>query len=111
LSAPNAAASVGPAWFAAVAASAAASFPEAAIDPALDCGSMPGYALAALRQGLKTICYDGACFDAIAEMAAQRGATVLRERPPSLDLGSVSAGRDGEATLIDASRRWLRGES
>jgi hypothetical protein len=108
LSAPGAAASVGPAWFAAVAASAAVGSSDTPIDPIFDCGSMPGYALAALRHGLKTIRYDGASFDAIAEMAAQRGATVLRGRPLSLDLGEFVAGRDADAALIDACRRWLR---
>ena len=111
LSAPSAVASVGPAWFAAVVKSAAAAFSDAPIDPVLDCGSMPGYALAALRHGLKTICYDGATYDTIAEMAAQRGASVLRQRPLSLDLASVAAGREDDAAYVDACRRWLLGSA
>jgi hypothetical protein len=107
LSAPSAAASVGPAWFTALAALATADKPDAPIDPVLDCGSMPGYALAALRHGLKTIRYDGGSFDAVAEIAAQCGATVLRDRPPSLDLGDLAAGCDDEAAFADACRRWL----
>jgi len=86
---------------------AIADCPDAPVNPVLDCGSMPGYALAALRHGVKTIRYDGASFDAIVEIAAQHGATVLRDRPPSLDLGDLAAGRDDEAAFADACRRWL----
>lgn len=110
LSAPSAAASVGPAWFATVVATAVADYPDAPVDPVLDCGLMPGYALAALRHGVKTIRYDGASFDAIAEIAVQLDAAVLRERPPSLDLGDLGdldTGRDNVAAFAAACRRWL----
>jgi hypothetical protein len=105
LSAPSAAASVGPAWFAAVAAAAVAGYPEAPVEPVLDCGALAGHALAAIRHGLKTIRYDGPAFDAVADIAAQSGATVLRERPASLDLGDLPPGRGDD---LDACRRWLR---
>jgi hypothetical protein len=108
LSAPSAAASVGPAWFAAVVSTAIADCPDARVEPLLDCGSMPGYALAALRHGVKAIRYGGASFDAIVAIAAQRGAIVLRDRPPTLDLGDLAAGREDEAALADACHRWLR---
>jgi len=107
LSAPSAAALVGPAWFATVAATAIADYPDAPVDPVLDCGVMPGYALAALRHGVETIRYDGASFDAIVEIAAQLDAAVMRERPTSLDLGDLAAGHDDATAIADACRHWL----
>ncbi len=111
LSAQAAAASVGPAWFEAVVAAAKAAAPDAAIDGMLDCGTMPGHALAALRHGLKRIRYDGPSFDAIADIARQCGATVLRERPPALALAAApdEAGPEQMALLVERCSRWLQG--
>lgn len=103
LSAPSAAASTGPAWFGAVVARAAADYPEASIDTMLDCGAMPGYALAALRHGWKAICYDGPSFHAISDIARQTGATVRRTRPTSLDPDGIE-----NNAFADACRQWLR---
>jgi hypothetical protein len=104
LSAPSAAGAAGPAWFAAVFRMAADAYPDAAIEGILDCGAMPGHALAALRQGLTTIRYDGPSFEAVCDIAAQCGATVMRERPRALELAC-----DGDAAaLVEACRRWLR---
>jgi len=83
---------------------AAEAHPGAAIEGVLDCGAMPGHALAALRLGLKTIRYDGPSFEAVSDIAAQSGATVLRGRPRALDLAEDS----DPAALIEACRRWLR---
>lgn len=69
---------------------------------------MPGHALAALRYGLKTIRYDGPSVDAIADIARQGGATVLRERPASLDLGRLQPAPDDGHALADICRRWLQ---
>jgi len=109
LSAYGAAGSVGPAWFAAVIDTAKAAYPEASLEGLLDCAGTPGYALAALRQGLKRIRYDGPAFDAIADIAAQGAATVWRERPPALDLGAVADddGPEAMAALIASCSRWL----
>ncbi len=104
LSAPGAAGTVGPAWFVALVEQAHASRPETTITGVLDCGGMPGHALAALRHGLKTICYDGPGFDAIAAIAAAMNAVVARERPPALDLIDVI---DDPADLQEACRQWL----
>ena len=104
LSAPAAAGAAGPAWFQAVLRMAADAYPGAAIEGVLDCGAMPGHALAALRQGLKTVRYDGSSFEAVSDIAAQYGATVIRGRPRALDL----AGDSNTAALVEACRRWLR---
>lgn len=113
LSAPAAAGTVGPAWFDAVVRMAASAFPGAAVEGALDCGDMPGYALAALRHGMRTIRYDGPAFDAIADIAAQCGATVLRDRPHALDLSGIAGRReladpDDAVALTEACRCWLQ---
>ena len=104
LSAAGAAGTVGPAWFEAILRASACAFPGATIGGLLDCGDMPGYALAALRHGLKAIRYDGPGFDAVADIAAQLGATVLRDRPQALDLAGTP---EDAAALSEACRRWL----
>lgn len=108
LSAPGAAASVGPAWFAALVENARSRCPGAAVTAVLDCGDAPGHALAALRLGFGTIRFDGASAARIGDIAGQYGATVLRERPPALDLDPVeAAGGDMVAACID----WLKGQA
>ncbi|MEC7395670.1 MAG: hypothetical protein VX639_00755, partial [Pseudomonadota bacterium] len=66
-------------------------------------------ALAALRQGVKIIIYNGPAFDAIADIASQTGALVLRARPESLDARVAEA----SGSLEDAIRQTLssRGSS
>lgn len=105
LSAPSAAGYAGPAWFAAVAAEALRTAPEADILPVLDCGDRAGHALAALRHGLAGIRYKGAASERIHALARLHGAIVLDERPDSLDL----AERDGERpdAWRAACRDWL----
>jgi hypothetical protein len=104
LSAAGAAATVGPAWFDALLRFALLAAPGAAVDGVFDCGDLPGHALAALRHGLKTIRYDGPGYEAIADIAAQGGAAVLRERPVSLDLAPEM---DDPEVLYDACVGWL----
>lgn len=109
LSAAGAAASMGPAWFLALIRQTQERFPEADIQGALDCEAYAGYALAALRQGVKIIIYNGPAFDAIADIASQTGALVLRARPESLDARVAEA----SGSLEDAIRQTLssRGSS
>lgn len=104
LSAPGAAAVVGPAWFDALLRLASRASPGAAVEGVFDCGDLPGHALAALRHGLKAIRYDGPGYDGVADIAAQGGAAVLRERPVSLDLAPEM---DDPEALYDACVRWL----
>jgi fructose/tagatose bisphosphate aldolase len=103
LSAPSAAASTGPAWFDALVVEALSGLPDAPVAAMLDCGAMPGHALAALRYGWKAIRYDGPSLDAISDIASQSDATVTRERPVSLDPDAI----DVDA-FADACRQWLR---
>ena len=109
LSAAGAAAYMGPAWFLALIRQTRERFPEADIQGALDCEAYAGYALAALRQGVKTIIYNGPAFDAITDIASQTAAFVLRARPESLDARLAEA----SGSLEDAIRQTLspRGSS
>lgn len=81
-SAPDAAAITGPAWFAEILKAMRAEFPELKIDGILDCGEFPGYALAALRQGIDHICFRGTAAQRrkIAALAAARGACLETAR-------------------------------
>ncbi len=103
LSAAGAAAYMGPAWFLALIRQTQERFPEADIRGALDCEAYAGYALAALRQGVKTIIYNGPAFDAIADIASQIDAFVLKARPESLDARVAEA----SGSLEDAIRQTL----
>ncbi len=105
LSAPDAAGSVGPAWFAALVDGARAGFPNVDVLIILDCGDAPGYALAALRLGFKAVCFDGPAAASIADIARQYGARIVTSRPESLDLEELEAsGRDMETVCIS----WLK---
>lgn len=55
-------------------------------DHALDCGTAPGLALGALRQGAATIILKArpAVFAKVAEIAAKQGARLIARRPPAL---------------------------
>ena len=110
LSAPGAAGFAGPAWFLALAAQAAARFPGTPVEAALDCADAPGTALAAIRAGARRVVLDGACpaFAAVAAAAAEAGARLMPERPPSLDLGRIDAGRPAGAARLAA---WLAMEA
>jgi predicted nicotinamide N-methyase len=52
----------------------------------LDCGSAPGLALAALKAGAQAVQLDAATavLDKIADIAAQLGASLLRNRPTDI---------------------------
>ena len=86
ISAPFAAGTTGPAWFQSVVSQAMEAVPEADASSMLDCGTMAGYAMASLRQGIKYIHFYGETFDKIADIAEQLKARVTNERPDSLDL-------------------------
>ena len=104
LSAKGAAGYAGPSWFRAVVAEARAAHPEVDATAVLDCGDMPGYALAALRDGAPVIRFSGDTADKIADIAAQYGARVIAGRPGALDLADVERAR---RDLIRACREWL----
>lgn len=103
LSFPAAAASIGPAWFRALVAEAAAGHPDVTMTGILDCAGFAGHALAALREGVPAIVYAGPAQDRIEAIAAAYGATVLRQRPAALDAGEAE--RHGD--LATAVAIWL----
>jgi len=105
LSAPDAAGTLGPAVFLSMAEATQRAYPTVKIEAMLDCGGSPGFAAAALRHGHTAIRYDGPGIDAIRDIAGQIGATVRRERPPSLDLGAIE--NDGD-DLEEACLAWMR---
>ena len=105
-SAPGAAAYAGAAWFQEMTAMAVAEFPAVDATVALDCGRDPGYALAALRQGLKCVRFDGPAKTAakIDAIAGQLGAEIDPDGAPALDLLDLD-------DPIAACREWLGGEA
>ncbi len=107
ISAPDAAASVGPGWFDALVALARAEYPDVEVTAILDCGAAPGRALAALRHGLKAIRYDGPSVERIADIARRSGARLVGERPPSLDL---EAALGGDIDTESVCRAWLESD-
>ena len=76
---------------------------DADIKAVLDCEEFSGHVLASLRQGLKTIIYNGTANEAVDDIADQLDATVLRERPESLDVRLAET----NGSLSDALRDWL----
>ena len=106
-SAEAAAAAAGPAWFQSLVEQAMEGAGEVEVTAILDCGDQPGHALAALRQGLKTIRYDGENVFEIADIAEQSGAEIVTERPQSLDLREIEAKR---LNLQTACLMWLESE-
>lgn len=87
-SAPGAAGSMGPAWFAAMIGEVAAEFPETDISGVLDCAAAPGHALAALRQGIGRIRFTGRgrARARLASIAKALGAVLEGPAPDALDL-------------------------
>lgn len=104
VSPPSGAAALGPGWWQAAIDLARADYPEADCTAILDCGARADLVQAALRIGLRDLCFRGprATARKLAEIAAHCGATLhVRPREP-LDLRGVS---NREA----ACRAWLSG--
>jgi hypothetical protein len=101
LSARGAALYGGPGWWRAVVASAP---PGLVVQDMLDCADAQGRAHQALTAGCRTIIVeleDGPILAALQDIAAGMGATILRARPPALDLAMPGAARH--------LRTWLAG--
>ncbi len=105
MSAPGAAANVGAGWFDAVVSLARDAYPSVSVAAVLDCGDAPGHALAALRHGFKFIRYSGPNQREIEEIAEGYEASVLTERPDTIELESDV---DDVAILDAACRTWLK---
>ncbi|MBM3580584.1 MAG: hypothetical protein FJX37_01280 [Alphaproteobacteria bacterium] len=83
VSAPGAARTLGPAVWREMMAEAARAEPSAMFEAILDCGSDPGIALGALREGVKAIVLKAPAdvFAKVADIARQSGATIYAQRP------------------------------
>lgn len=103
LSAPVAAAFAGPAWFQSVLAQTRDAVPGVDALGMLDCGDYGGHALAALREGVAAIVYDGAANAAVDDIAAQVNAEVVRRRPECLDTRIA----ESQGDLATALRAWF----
>ncbi|MFH5925126.1 hypothetical protein [Roseomonas xinghualingensis] len=102
LSAPAAAAWPGAAATAAMLARAATAHPGAPYRAALDCGTAPGLALDALRQGWRLLILDGAhpSFPQVEAAAREAGATLLPAAPEALDLTRLDLRKPGGRALL-----------
>lgn len=106
LSAPGAGGFLGAPVFLRMVAQAAAAHPAVPHRAVLDCGDAPGFALAALRAGARTVVLDPACpaWPAVTAAAAAVGATVLPARPEALDMARLDLRRAAGRSLLAA---WL----
>jgi hypothetical protein len=91
-SAPDAGIYAGPGWFGALIAAAREAVPAAQATALLDCGDDAGAAMGAIRAGIEGIVFTGRAdvTARLADIAGQRGASLLTTRPePALDLGAL----------------------
>ena len=104
LSAPAAAGYAGCLWWRELADIAAAEAPGLVTADVLDCGDAPGWAMAALRIGCRTLVLSPACpaWPRVAAAAQTLGAIVLPQRPAALDLGHPGAERQLQQWLAKA---------
>lgn len=103
VSAKGAAATLGPAVWREMIAEAEKAEPGALAAAVLDCGNDPGFALAALREGIKTIRVDAPpeVRAKIADIAGQMSATLMADRPdPACDLNAAT-------DALAKARDWL----
>jgi hypothetical protein len=92
LSAAGAGLSAGPGWWRALVEAARAAVPAARSTAPLDCGDDAGAAQGAIRAGVEAIVFTGRTdvAERLADIAGQRGAAILTERPPAnLDLSDL----------------------
>ncbi len=95
LSAPGAALYAGAGWWRALIAQSGTRLPDI-----VDCADAPGRALEALACCCRIIVlHPCPAWDQVAARASDAGATLLRERPPALDLAVPGAARDIAAWL------------
>ena len=101
-SAPDAAASIGPAWFRDIVRDVERLYPGLDAEAVLDCGDAAGHALAALRTGVKFIRFSGntAAKKKLEDIAGSYGARLVKRPAHILDPRREP---DADAAL----RRWL----
>jgi len=102
ISTAGAAATLGATVFRDIIAAAAESHPKARYRAVLDCGDEPGLALGALRHGITFVRISNGpeLAEKLADIAAQRGASVYSESGDELDLIGMS-------NPAAACRAWL----
>jgi len=102
LSAPAAAAWPGAATVAAMLARAATDHPGVPHRAALDCGTAPGLALDALRQGWRLLILDGGhpSFPQVEAAAREAGATLIPKAPEALDLARIDLRKPGGRAIL-----------
>ncbi len=102
LSGPGAALYAGCLWWRELANLARQEFPGLVMADVLDCSDAAGRALEAIRVGQSCLILSPAApgFAAVAAIAEAGGLTLLRERPPALDMAARGASRRLE--------EWLR---
>jgi len=105
VSAPNAAASMGPAWFRNIVRDVERTYPGLDVEAVLDCGDAAGYVLAALRAGVKMVLFSGkpSAATKLKDIAGTYGARLARRPRQIFD---VRREPDADTAL----RRWLGGE-
>lgn len=104
LSAPGAAQFAGIGWFRALVDAARAEFPTVDMLAVLHCGDAAGRALQALSGGITHLVVDPRCpaLPRLHDIAGQRGAIILTEMPPHIDLGAVAdPAAASRAALLD----------
>lgn len=99
---PAAAAWMGAAYFRALVAAAREACPDALVTGVLDCGTMAGHVLAALREGVDGVCFtgDAAVADRLDDIARRYGRVLYRRRPDMPDL-------DGVTDPLAVCRKWM----
>ena len=104
-SAPGAVASMGPAWFRGMVRKLERAYPDLDVEAVLDCGDAAGYALAALRSGVKIIRYSGnpSAARKLKDIAGTCGARLVKRPSRILD---TRGEQDADAAL----RQWLGGK-
>lgn len=107
-SAPGAAAYLGAAVFRDIVSAACAEHPEADCVAVLDCGGDPGFALAALRAGLKRIRVDVRpdVYARLADIARQSGAT-LEDAKDEANRDSLALDLLDCTSPLERCRVWL----
>jgi hypothetical protein len=102
-SASGGATSLGAPLFREIVAAAGADHPEADVVAVLDCGCDPGYALAALRSGIRWVRVElpAPVLAAVADIARQHGGRIDTATEPALDLLDCQ-------NPLAACKKWLR---
>lgn len=102
VSPPAGAAALGAGWWQALLRQLATEYPDATVCAILDCGTRADLVQAALRQGLRELCFRGPPRVArkLADIAGQHGARLHRRLPEALDL-------TGFPDRAAACRAWL----